>query len=212
MAGTKVKTYVTGDTTRCVQAAFRMVMATLAGHDPGEARADALTGYVAGRGTWQFRMLLALADQHLHVINQELFDFEGFTVDPVGAIKNQVQDDHVVQLILDETDIAAEVDAVKKCLSSPFVQLLRRTPSIEDLFHQVTLGRLVMCNVNLQVLKGKREREGHVLIVEHIDEDRVVAHDPGPDGGLAREFDRELFFRAWRSPSDAMANLISVWK
>jgi hypothetical protein len=207
---TKVKRYVAGGTTRCVQAAFRMVVETLVGIDPGQERADVLTGYVEGRGTWQFRMLLALADLQLHVVDHELFDFRKFTIDPAGAIEDQVKEDHIAKLILAETDVAAEVDAVKRCLLNPNIELVNSRPSFEDLCEQVSLGRLVMCNVNLQVLEGKAEREGHILLVERVEDNLVVAHDPGPHGGLARRFDRNLFLRAWRSPSDAMANYISV--
>lgn len=212
MTNAKVTTYVAGGTTRCVQAAFRMIVSTLVGTDPGEARADVLTGFVEGRGTWQFKMMLALADLQLNVIDHELFEFEKFIVDPAAAIQDQVQDSHVAQLILAETDVMAEIDAARRCLNSPKIKLIRGVPSAEDLCAQVASGRLVMCNVNLQVLEGKPEREGHILLVERIDGDLVVAHDPGPKGGLAREFDRELFLRAWRSPSISMANYISVWK
>jgi hypothetical protein len=189
-----------------------MVAATLTGKDPGAAAADALTGYVEGRGTWQFKMLLALADMQLNVINHELFDFERFTSDPVGAIRAQVKDELVTQGILQETDIDAEVAAVRQCLKNPKIKLINQTPSVDDLCQQIELGRHVVCNVNLQVLKSKPKREGHVMLIEHIDGNEVIAHDPGPEGGLGCRFERDLFMQAWMSPSAALANYISVWK
>jgi hypothetical protein len=212
MTVAKVKNYVSGGSTRCVQAAFRMIVDAFVGADPGEARTDILTGYVEGRGTWQFKMLLALADLQLNVIDHELFDFEKFTIDPAGAIMDQVQDDHVAQLILAETDITAETEAVRQCLISPNIQLIKSTPTVDDLCQQLALGRLVICNVNLQVLEDRPERAGHILLVERIEDEWVIAHDPGPNGGLMRKFERDLFLRAWRSPSVEMANYISVCK
>ncbi len=212
MTSLKITRHISGGTTRCVQAAFRMIVESAQGSDIGEARADALTGYVAGRGTWQFRMLLALADLGLHVIDHENFNFKKFVTDPKGAIQDQTQDDHVTQLVMAETDVPAETAAVQRCLESARIQLIQGIPTFSNVIAQIDLGRLVMCNVNLQILEGKPEREGHILIVVGMDDSVVIAHDPGPNGSLGRKFNRHLFERAWTSPSADMANYIAVWK
>jgi len=212
MSRFRVRRFISGGETRCVQATFRMAVETFTGTDPGEAYADELTGYVEGRGTWQFRMLLALADLGLNAIDHERLDIDKFVVDPEGAIRDQAQDEQAIRLILDETDLESETAAARACIDSTRLQFVNSIPSMQDLIEQVSLGRLVMCNVDLQVLERKPEREGHILLVEEIDDLSVVAHDPGPHGKLCRQFDRDLFERAWRSPSPAMANLISVWQ
>jgi hypothetical protein len=212
MSNFKIKTWVGGDETRCVQAVFRMIVSGLLGSDPGKDFADRQTGYVEGRGTWPFRTMLAFADLGLSVINHEIFNFEKFAVDPEGAIAEQVQDREVLDLILQETDMLAEVDAVRKCLRSPRIKLISGIPSIRDLQSQIDLGRLLMCNVDLRVLEARVERAGHMLLVENIDDKVVTAHDPGPSGRLSKAFELDLFVRAWHSPSVAMANYIAVWR
>lgn len=189
-----------------------MIVEAYQGADPGEALADAVTGYVEGRGTWQFRMMLALADLGLHVIDHENFDFRKFVIDPAGAIQAQTQDEHVTQLVLAETDLAAETKAAQQCIESPQIELIQAVPTFDDVIAQIALGRIVICNVNLQALEGKPEREGHILLIVDGGDTVVIAHDPGPHGSLGRSFNRDLFQKAWASPSPAMANYISVWK
>lgn len=208
----QVKQYISGGAIRCVQSSFRMIVLALTGEDPGEEAADRMTGYVEGRGTWQFRMLLALADYGLHAVDHEKFNVREFIDDPVSAIREQFRDEAAVQSILDETDLAAECEALASCVQSPFITFIESVPTFDDLSAQIAKGRLVMVNVNLQVLEGKSAREGHILILENIDGDTVVAHDPGPNGGLGRSFPRDLFQKAWQSPSIAAANYISVGK
>lgn len=207
----KVKKYVTGGEIRCVQSAFRMVLHALTGEDPGQDAADKMTGYVEGRGTWQFEMLVAFASYDLQVVDHEQLDIAKFRSDPEQAIRDQVEDPAAIQGILDETDFEAELAALKKCVASPNITFIESAPTFDDLKRELLDGRLVMVNVNRSVLRGIEGREGHILILESFDEDGLVVHDPGDDGGLNKRLDKELFEKAWMSPSKHMANYISVW-
>ena len=208
----KIKNYISGGSIRCLESSFRMVVAAFTGHDPGQAAADKMTGYVEGRGTWQFRMMLSLAELGLNVIDHEKFDAQGFIDDPEAVIRQQVGDEAAIQGILDETDIEKERDAVRRCVASDRIQFIESVPTLADLMNEIGKGRLVLCNVDLQVLKGKAVREGHMLIVEAVEEDTIIVHDPGPEGGLGVKMPLKLFHAAWTSPVEAMASIISVWK
>jgi hypothetical protein len=189
-----------------------MVVEALTGHDPGQDEADKMTGYVEGRGTWQFRMLLALADLGLNVIDHEKFNVQEFIDDPEAAIRKQVEDEAAIQGILNETDIEAERSALQRCVASDRIQFIESVPTLADLTREIAQERLVLCGVDLQVLKGKDAREGHMLIVEALEGEDIIVHDPGPDGGLGVRIPIKLFHAAWTSPSEAMASIISVWK
>ncbi|MES2225667.1 MAG: hypothetical protein V4480_02555 [Patescibacteria group bacterium] len=208
----KVKQHISGGDTRCVQAAFRMVVETLTGKDPGAEAADQMTGYIEGRGTWQFKMLLAFASYGFEVVDYEKMNVRHFVADPEGAIRAQVGDEESAQGILMETDLLSEKEALKGCLELPQIQFIESIPSFEDLEQEVKLGKLALVNVNLRMLQNTEGREGHMLIVEEITDDEVIVDDPGPDGGLRIAIGRSLFRRAWTSPSEAMANFISVTK
>ena len=206
----KLKKYISGGTKRCVQASYRMVVHALTGDDPGEDAADIQTGYVEGRGTWQFRMLLALADYSLKVVDHELIDTQLFLMDPAEAIRAQAGNELVAQQIIDETDIEAEKNAVRKCLENPLITFEESVPSIEQMEEELRVGNLLLVNVNSRVLRGQKGRQGHILIIENIDDDMVTYHDPGIDGGLNKQIEKNEFVKAWHSPSVEMANYIAV--
>ncbi len=210
----KVKTYVSGGEIRCVQSAFRMVLHALTGKDPGQDAADEMTGYREGRGTWQFKMLLAFADHGLHAIDHENLDIETFVLNPERAIRKQVEDETAIQSIFDETDFETEIEAVKKCIASDRITFIETVPTIDDLRSELARGRLVMVNVNRSVLRGIEGHEGHILILEEINniDKTLVVHDPGPspEGSLNKRIDKDLFEKAWTSPSKHLANYISV--
>ena len=198
---TKVEKYVSGGHTRCVQAAFRMLVYAFREIDVDEPEADLITGYVEGRGSWQFRMFLGLAKYGLHVIDHEDFDIELFLADPKLAISRQVGDENAVRSILDETDIEAEHRAVRACLASELVEFRESMPEFNDFQRYINEGCICLANVNRRVLDNKPGREGHILLIERIEDDEVVVHDPGPGGGLGIKIEKELFIQSWRSPS-----------
>ena len=93
----QIKNYISGGEIRCLESAFRMVVEALVGYDPGQDATDRMTGYVEGRGTWQFKTLLSLAELGLNVIDHEQLDVQEFIADPVAAIRKQVVDEAAIQ-------------------------------------------------------------------------------------------------------------------
>lgn len=206
----KVTRVISSGEMRCVQAAFRMVVLALVGIDPGAEKADTMTGYVEGRGTWQFRMLLALASYGLNVIDHEAFDIQEFLTDPEQSIRKQVGDPEIAAQNIAETDLDAEVDALRRCLESPRIQFINAVPSFDDLTNELKMNKLIMCNINIRVLEKAPGHLGHIVVVESLDKERIVFHDPNPPGILGRTVSIDGFYKAWTSPSEGMANYISV--
>jgi hypothetical protein len=198
------------DEMHCAQAAFRMVVVALTGSDPGADLADRLTGFVSGRGTWQFRMLLAFAGLGLEVVDHEQFDVTEFVHDPEGAIRKQVNDETVALQIIADTDIVAEAEALRKCLESPLVSFIDSAPTLPDMRDEIGKGALLICNVNRNSLLGKPGHLGHYLVVESIDNVGLRVHDPGPPGRLGVELSIAEFLQAWAHPSPTMANYLSI--
>jgi len=207
---TKIEKYVSGGQTRCVQAAFRMLVYAYRHVDIDKQEADRITGYVEGRGTWQFRMFLGLAQHGLHVTDHEDFDVNLFLKNQRQAISRQVGDEVVVQGILDETDLEAEHRAVRACLASELIEFKETVPSFDDFRGYISEGCVCLANVNRRILDRKPGREGHILLVEDISDSEVLVHDPGPGGGLNITLERDLFAEAWTSPSPEVANIIAI--
>lgn len=206
----KVSKYISGGNTRCVQAAFRMVVHALTSEDVSAAEADNITGYIEGRGTWQFRMLLGFAHYGLTVVDCENFDAEQFLTAPEEAISSQVGDIQVAQAIIEETDIKAEQAAIISCLDSDKISLIKAVPNFAQLEAFLNDDYLLLVNVNKCVLDGQKGREGYMLIVEAMVEDGLLVHDPGPNGGVGLTLNKNKFIQAWTSPAPEMANIIAV--
>ena len=198
------------DDKRCVQSSFRMIVEAFTGKDPGLEAADSSTGYVEGRGTWQFRMLLAFSNLGLSVIDYELFDTEMFLRDPEEAIRRQVGDELVAAQNIADTDLDAEVNALRSCLASPLIRFENAIPTFDTLIKQNQCERALICAVNLRVLENQPGHIGHSLIVQDIGSESVMVADPAPPGRMDLCIPKDVFIRAWNSPSDSMANFISV--
>lgn len=192
--------------TRCVQASFRMVMEVLTGRDPGPAAADEMTGYAEGRGTWQFRMLISLARAGLRVRDVEALNVSLFLEDPEAAIREQVRDEGVAKDYIADTNLPSEVSALRECVEDPRVDFLDMTPTLEDAARAIEADTLLLCHVNGRTLAEEPGHTGHLIVVETIDEDGVLLHNPGPPAQWARRVDASLFEKAW----DAIPNYISV--
>lgn len=191
---------------RCVQASFRMVVETLTGRDPGFVAADQLTGYVEGHGTWQFRMLISLARTGLRVRDVEALNISLFLEDPEAAIREQVRDEGVAKDYIDDTNLSSEVSALRECVEDARVEFLETTPTLEDAAQAIKVDTLLLCHVNGRTLAEESGHTGHLIVVEAIDEDSVLLHNPGPPAQWAKRVDAALFEKAW----DALPNYISV--
>ena len=186
-----------------------MVVEAFSGVDPGLEVAERETGYVEGRGTWQFMALNSLANRGLNVVDHEQLDTALFVESPEEAIRLQVRDDVVAKQIIAETDLAAERANLQDCLRNPRVDFVQGIPRIDDLQRKSAEGQLLICNINQRVLENESGHVGHFVLVEAV-EDEVVFHDPAPPGVFARRVPLELFGKAWTSPSLEMANYIAV--
>lgn len=206
----KVSLIVSSDDKHCLQSSFRMVAEAFTGVDPGSEAADRLTGYVEERGTWQFRAMLAFAQLDLEVIDHEKFDTQEFLRDPENAIRMQVQDDTVAAQNIADTDLKSEVSALRQCVASPKITFIESVPKFEDLRRETARGRLIICNVNSRILEGQDGHMGHFVVVEAIDDDVVTMHNPSPPGRYGVRIPTQLFYKAWTSPSDTMANYLSI--
>lgn len=204
----KVPSLVTNDegTGRCVQAAFRMAMEAMTGTDPGCEQADELTGYAAGRGTWQFRMLTALASKDLEVCDVEALDVDLFLRDPRAAIRQQLLDDEVAEEYIADTDLPSEVSALQDCMANPRISFSNTTPTVGDARNALKGDAILLCHVNSRVLTEQPGHSGHMILLEEITDDDVLFHDPGPPSQWARRVGIETFEKAWA----AVPNYISV--
>jgi len=197
--------------TRCVQACYRMLVARSSGSIISTASADAQTDFAEGRLTWQFAMLLSLAEEYaLHVVDFERFDYELFVRDPRAAIEAQIQDVAAVDYQMENSDIELEVDRARRCLNHPKISLVNQTPSYEDLQRVVRGGATVTCVINGGPLLGDDVYRPHSIVVRAANSDATIIDDPGPPPRPHWPLTRREFERYWLDPSPSVANFIAV--
>jgi hypothetical protein len=111
---------------------------------------------------------------------------------------------------LAETDVDREVEALRECLANPRIRFEERVPTIADITRELGRGRLVLCNVNSTASLVCPVIGGHSVVVTSVRDGSLVLQNPGPPPHLNQVVAFEDFEGAWRSPSEAMANYISV--
>lgn len=197
--------------TRCVQACYRMIVARSSGTIVSAADADVQTDFAEGRLTWQFAMLLSLADHHsLHVVDFEQFDYEVFVEDPRAAIAAQIQDVDAVDYQINNSDIDLEVDRARRCLNHPRIALINRTPAYDDLQKVVRDGANVTCVINGGPMLGKDVYRPHSIVVRNAGSDFTVIDDPGPPPRACWSLTRMEFESYWLDPTPGVANFIAA--
>jgi hypothetical protein len=198
------------DDLHCLQSAIRMVWEGLFGEPLSAAEAELLTNFRAGRQTWPFAAMLALADAGATVTNVEDFDPKLFMTDPAAELRRQSNgNEELVTHILQVSDADSEVEMVKRCLENPRVAFDARSPGFIDLIGAVRAqGTAVICNVNYRALVNQPGYNGHFVLVESADQGAVVLQDPGLPPLKAHKVEAETFVSAWASPDPGLANMI----
>jgi hypothetical protein len=207
-----VKSFVKNkDDEHCLQSCYIMVVESGTGEKLDFDQADSETGFVKGRGTWQFQMMLSLADRGFRVVDHENFDPEAFVLDPTASIALQVGNESALESVLAVTDVAAEASRVQACLNRIGVDFTSSVPTLDDLKSVLDSGAYVMTTLNAKKFYFDDDGyDGHLVIIESISDLGVSMQDPFLEGG-ANIVDIDRFFEAWTSPSDSMANFVAAW-
>jgi hypothetical protein len=106
--------------------------------------AKALSGYVRGRGTWPYTMLLKLAAMHHEIVVIEDFDYDLFAADGAEYLKIVYPVDMAVN---EGRDVTPELmDTASKLARSKSIRRERRVPTIGDVQRLIADGYVVFAN------------------------------------------------------------------
>jgi hypothetical protein len=200
------------DDLHCVQCAVGMALQAVTGEDLSPEELEQITGFMPGLETWPFASFLALADRGLTVVDVESFDADLFVRDPRAALMRQANDASVVDRIFEVSDVARQVELVRACIASPRVSFVERIPSFDEMTAALARGAMLLVNVNTRILHGSEGYAGHVVFVHGYRDGQLDVEDPGPPSQAGARIDAETFGRAWRSPTEGMANYIAISK
>lgn len=197
--------------THCLQACYQIVVAGLLGRRLDTSTAEQDTGYSDGLLTWQFAMMLSLADKHdLYVVDHEDFDPGEFSKDPIKVLREQIQDEAAVQHQVENSDLPAEAARASACLSNSRVSFHRGSPTLVDLTRVVSQGARVICLINGAILDDNPGYRPHFVVVRSIHGSSVEIHDPGPPSRPNWVIPTAKFVKAWTDPSPSVSNYIAA--
>lgn len=174
------------------------------------AEAERLTGYVAGRATWSYAAMLALADAGLNVTQIEATSPEAFVVDPVQEVRRLYGDVEAERWVLRHDALALEVERVRRCRQDPRVRFEVREPTLDDLRAGLAAGASVIVSLNHNRLVASDGYTPHFVLVTDLDAQQVILDNPGPPACEGQVVGIERFLAAWHSPNAIAANALLV--
>lgn len=185
----------------CVPAAVMMAVRSITGRELSWGEAEELTGYVPGRGTWPYETCLSLAREFgLSSRIIEILDPEGILNDPLSEIQKAVGDPELARAELQDMDVEAEQERIRRCLENPMITFDVHSPTTEDVEIGIDEGWLPLVSLDYAILNQSDRFESHRVVVSGVSDDRFEIFDPGPPGDAARIITRRVLDRAIHSP------------
>jgi hypothetical protein len=195
----------------CTQAVMMMVVATLTHEHMTWDEAERETGYVSGRETWGYEMLLSLAKRGICSHTIEIIDPRLMAQDPMAAVRALNEPPEIVQGIIDGSDLALEASRARRCLESEDIAFEVRAPKVDDVLAALRRNRLALVSVDFSVLHGGGPYEAHLVLVSGGNGSEVIIQDPGPPGRGNWTIPVSLFARALHSPEPTSGSVTYVW-
>jgi len=189
-----------------------MAIQAVTGEDLDFYSLEQITDFIPGLESWPFAAFLALASRGLHVVDVERFNAKLFVQDARAALMQQAGDESVVSRVFEVSDIPRQVSIVRRCMDSPLIRFVERIPSIDDMIQALANKAKLIVNINVRVLRGVEGYAGHLVFVHGYSDGPFEVEDPGPPPHAGLRIDHEAFDRAWRSPTEGMANYIAISK
>lgn len=198
--------------THCVQACYANVVGRLTGKRLTPEAAERDTGYEPELLTWQFKLLLALSQEHnLHVTDHEAFDVRDFVGDPHQSLRTQMNDDVAFEYQVEHSDLSLEAERARECLKDQNIQFVNGAPSVEDLRKYLDEPDTVIVTlINGARLLGQDGYRPHSVVLHGMTAETVNLDDPGPPAHPDWSVPLDDFSAAWLDPSDGVANAIVV--
>lgn len=199
------------DNLHCLQSCYAMINNAIFNEKLTAIDAERNTNFRKDFPTWQFKALQSFAEKGLKVKDIENFPIELFLNDPVAAVKQQYNDQKVIDYIISASDFDTEVQTVKSALATGNVEFVTRIPTLKDIEFYLKDDWYIFCNVNYWMLEGDSDKYvGHFVIIQEIFDDHLVLQNPGLPPIENQKVSLTNFEKAWNYPDANAANLIVV--
>ncbi len=177
-----------------------MAVQALLGHELSLKEADELTGFVDGRDTWPYKMMLSLVSMGIKCRIIEISDPTAMSKDPVAEISRVYTNRKVAEYIISETNLEQEKLWASECLNNQDIDFEIRAPSFEDITAGIESNCLPLVGLDYGILHNTGKYEGHLVVVSGFTNDEVEIFDPGPPGDAELGVPKAKFMNAVHSP------------
>lgn len=195
------------DGTHCYQAALKMALMALSGHEYSFEELDELTGKKLGQWTWPTQSLLWLMENGYEITLIEEFSYEDF-----GKMGKKYLEKKWGREVADAQEANSDLSWEQKLASklAKKISVDYRIPNWDDLKNLFKEGSFLICNVNSQLLHKKSGYSGHFIVPAEVGEDFIILHDPGLPPAPNMQVTRNTFEKAWGYPTEHEKNLLGI--
>lgn len=154
-------------------------------------------GYKEGHGTWKAVAMLNFSKLGYQVHWIEQFDYDKFAADPRAYLRS-ILDDEAYENQIANTDLELEAKRMQEYIDKR-LPLENRQATNEDIKHFIDDGWLIHLEVNASTLNGRKDYDGHSVLVIGYDDNGVVLHNPDSHGNKPNQHvSWELLDQAWK--------------
>lgn len=167
----------TPDDSHCFQSALLMALSVLLPLKTfTRTEIDHVTGYKRHTATWHNRGLAWLAKKGFAVTRISNFDYSTFAKKGRRYLWDfWDQDTYDWQLL--HSDFDAESSIAKETIRD--IKNVHRLPTVADIENFLDKGNVVLANINIRLLNGKKGYVNHTVLVVRMTATKVIFHDPG---------------------------------
>ncbi len=196
------------DAEHCVHACFQMLYRTRGGYAvPSFADLDDSFGKVPGKYTYEFNLLVDMADTGFEVEVVWALNMESLRDDPAAEFVRHFGEEVGGEYIAN-TDLTLLSSHARRMAKSQVVRHVRPATQA-DVFRYLSEGFYLMATINQRVLQADPGYVAHSIFVYGASKRGIRFHNPGPPATASSEITWDLFEQAWCDGGPQVANLLA---
>lgn len=200
------------DDNHCFQACLKMILKYLISEKNFSfKKLDEISKHIPNKWTWQGASLLYLADLGFQVVNIENLDYELFAKKD-GEYLKTIWTPEVFEAQSKFSDLEQEQIIAQKLIINEKIKLINKDISLDDIIDLINNDYVVMVSINPYVIRKEKGYSSHMVVIDGIEENYIIWHDPGPPGEKSKKTDFYLFEKSITKPEKEDGNIIGVKK
>lgn len=198
------------DNNHCLQACLKMVLKHLMPEKEfSYSDLNKISKHIPDKWTWQGASLLYLTDLCFQVVNIENLNYKLFAKKG-GEYLKTIWAPEVFEAQSKFSDLEQEQIIAQKLIINEKIKLINKDISLDDIINLINNDYIVMVSINPYVIRKEKGYSSHMVVINGIDDNHMVWHDPGPSGEKNKRTTISLFEKAITKPAKEDGNIIGI--